>query len=74
MPLARAMAYACLTVLKWMLFLLSGLLLIGFLLQYLRTGAGPEEPLKAWSALAVSMLLAGLCHYGARRAMRTDET
>lgn len=72
MPLARAMAYACLTVLKWMLVILAVLLLIGFLVQFLRTGAGPAEPVQAWSALGVSLLLAGLCHLGARRAMRTD--
>lgn len=67
MPIARAMAYACLTVLKWMLVLLAALLVIGFLAQYVRTGEGPPEPVKAYSTFLVTLLLAAICHVWAKR-------
>lgn len=70
MPLARAMAYACLTVLKWMLLLVFLLLALGLALDFWRGGTGPAAPAQAWFALGISLFLAGLCHLSARWAMR----
>lgn len=65
MIIARAVAVACLTVLKWMLWLVAVLLLVLIVAQYLRAEEG--EPLRQLLGAGIAGVFGGVCGYLAER-------
>lgn len=65
MLIARAVASACLIVLKWMLWLVAVLLLVLILAQYLR--GEPGEALKQMTGAGVAAAMGWLCGYLSKR-------